>query len=150
MTVKWPRKGAEAVPDPRIEEISPDLPYELQSKMFDQLATVSIAGAGLTVTLIGSLLRDAPWIVWLPVIGFGVAALAAISGNVWLIEGLTTRRPTLRRSKATTQAVVGLIGFAIGTLGMSVYIEGDGHRRGKEPAAAPAPADAALRKGDAP
>ena len=36
--------------------------------MFDQLAAISLGGAGLTVTLIGSILKDAPGIVWLSVV----------------------------------------------------------------------------------
>jgi hypothetical protein len=108
----------------RLDQVSADLPYELQSKMFDQLAAVGIAGAGLAVTLIGSLLRNAPAIVWLPVFLFGLAALFAVSGNSHLIDGLFRRRPTLRRSKLYVAAAVGLIGMAIGSLSMSVYHDG--------------------------
>ena len=108
----------------RLEDVTADLPYELQSKMFDQLATVSIAGAGLSVTLIGSLLRDASPIVWLSVIMFGLAAMFAISGNNHLIEGLIRKRPTLRRTKTYVGLATGLIGMAIGILSMSIYYEG--------------------------
>ena len=108
----------------RVEEVSADLPYELQSKMFDQLAAVSIAGAGLAVTLIGSLLRSAPPVVWLSVILFGTAAVFAVSGNNHLIDGLFRRRPTLQRSKLYVGLCVGLIGMAIGSLSMSVYYDG--------------------------
>src|SRR5215212_6566313 len=83
----------------RHADVSADLPYELQSKMFDQLAAVSVAGAGLTVTLIGTLLRDAPPVVWLPVILFGTAALLAVTGNIKLIDGLFAKQPTFVRSK---------------------------------------------------
>ena len=58
-----PRQGAvisNADADERVGDISVDLQYELQSKMFDQLATVSVAGAGLAVTLIGSMLSELP------------------------------------------------------------------------------------------
>jgi hypothetical protein len=61
--------------------------------MFDQLATVGIAGAGLSVTLIGSLLRDSPPMVWATVVAFGMAAMTAVSGNIRLIESLRRRRP---------------------------------------------------------
>lgn len=108
----------------RVDQVSADLPYELQSKMFDQLAAVGVAGAGLAVTLIGSLLRSAPAIVWLPVILFGSAALFAISGNNHLIDGLFRRRETLRRSKLYVGIAVGLIGMAIGSLSMAVYYDG--------------------------
>ncbi len=108
----------------RLGEVSADLPYELQSKMFDQLAAVGIAGAGLAVTLIGSLLRGAPPIVWLPVVLFGFAALFAISGNNHLIDGLFRGRPTVRRSKLYVNLAVGLIGMAVGTLSMTIYYDG--------------------------
>ena len=97
--------------------------------MFDQLAAVSVAGAGLTVTLIGSLLRSAPSLVWLPVILFGIAALLAVTGNIKLIDGLFEKRPTLVRSKIYTQLAVGLIGMAIGMLSMSVYYDGGSESR---------------------
>ena len=108
----------------RLDQVSADLPYELQSKMFDQLATVAIAGAGLAVTLIGSLLRGASAIVWMPVVLFGLAALFAISGNSHLIDGLFRQRATLRRSKLYVAAAVGLIGMAVGSLSMSIYYDG--------------------------
>ena len=107
-----------------VTAVSADLPYELQSKMFDQLAGVSIGGAGLTVTLIGSLLRGASSIVWMPVILFSLAAMFAVNGNIKLIDGLFGRRPILVRSKIYTAITVGLIGMAIGALSMSVYYDG--------------------------
>lgn len=107
--------------DDRVENISADLPYELQSKMFDQLATVSVAGAGLAITLIGSLLRNASQEVWLSVIFFCLAAVSAVGGNKRLINGLFGRRPTLRRSKLDVSVTMMLLGVAAGVLSMSVY-----------------------------
>lgn len=120
----------------RLDQVSADLPYELQSKMFDQLTAAGVAGAGLTVTLISSLLRNAPGIVWLPVIFFGAAAIFAISGNNHLIDGLFRRRATLRRSKLYVGLAVGLIGMAIGSLSMAVFH--DGERGSAEARQAPA------------
>jgi hypothetical protein len=107
-----------------IADTSADLAYELQSKMFDQLATVGIAGAGLAVTLIGSVLQDEPNDVWLSVVFFGIAAVTAISGNQRLVDGLTVRQPCLRRAKRDMQIALTLIGVAIGWLSMSVYAKG--------------------------
>ena len=104
------------------ERTSADLPYELQSKMFDQLAAISIAGAGLTVTLIGSVLAGAPGIVWLSVIEFGLAALAALCGNIWLIRDLFDGKYGPGRTKIMTAVCVGLLGMATGSLSMSVYL----------------------------
>jgi hypothetical protein len=121
---QW-RESMGAGVDERLEEVSADLPYELQSKMFDQLAAAGVAGAGLTVTLISSLLSDAPKLVWLPVILFGVAALMATSGNSYLIDGLFRGRPTLRRSKLYVGLSIGLIGMAVGSLSVAVYLDGE-------------------------
>lgn len=112
-----------------VSSVSADLPYELQSKMFDQLAALGIAGAGLTVTLIGSVLRNAPPVVWIPVGAFGFAAMLAVTGNMKLIEGLFARRPTIVRSRIYTGLTVALIGVALGALSMSVYYDGKRHQR---------------------
>jgi hypothetical protein len=105
------------------QQTSADLPYELQSKMFDQLAAISVAGAGLTVTLIGSVLKGAKGPVWLAVIEFGLAALAALAGNIWLIQDLFEGRDGKKRGKITTAVCVAFLGMAIGSLSMSVYYE---------------------------
>jgi hypothetical protein len=117
------RHSDDAELDAEVHETSPDLAYELQSKMFDQLATVGVAGAGLAVTLIGSVLRDAPNDVWLSVVLFVIAAVTAISGNQRLVDGLTRREPCMRRSKRDVQIALMLVGMAIGWLSMSVFAE---------------------------
>lgn len=119
---RW-RDSIGADVEEQTDKVSADLPYELQSKLFDQLATVSVAGAGLTVTLIGSLLRNAPSAIWLAVICFGLAAQFAVSGNIRLIDGLFRKKPTLQRSKIDVGVSVGLIGAALGILSLSAYEE---------------------------
>lgn len=121
----------------RIEEISPDLPYELQSKMFDQLTGVGLAGAGVTITLIGSILRDAGPAVWIAAIEFGIGALLAVSGNVSLIDKLYQKQPTHRRSKIMTLVSVAFIGMGIGSLGMSVFLVGKQPTQSEAPKPAP-------------
>ena len=106
------------------DRTSPDLPFELQSKMFDQLAGISIAGAGLTVTLIGSILKNAPGIVWLAVIYFAIAAIVCITANIGLIEGLFESKDRRKRNKWLTAVAVMLIGMGTGSLGASVYLDG--------------------------
>ena len=113
----------------RVEEVSPDLPYELQSKMFDQLATVSLAGAGLSVTLIGTLVRNSTPMEWLPVLFFGTAAFIALTGNSNLIDALFTRRPALKQSRLYVVATILLASMGVGWLSMAVY-------HGAQPAAA--------------
>lgn len=106
-----------------IDAISADLAYELQSKMFDQMATVGVAGAGLAVTLIGSTLRDPSREIWLSVVLFVLAAMTAISGNQKLIDRLAMRQACLRRGKRDAMIAVTFVGMAIGWLSMSVYAQ---------------------------
>jgi hypothetical protein len=103
------------------EGVSPDLPYELQSKLFEQLAAVSLGGAGLTVTLIGSVLRSAHGFVWLPVIEFGVAACNV--ANIGLIQGLLEGVDRRAQSKWLTALAVLFMAMGTGSLATAVYID---------------------------
>lgn len=105
-------------------QTSADLPFELQSKMFDQLAAICLGGAGLTVTLIGSVLSNAPGIVWLSAVEFGLAALVALYGNIALINNLFERKESRKSSRIATGLCVGLLGMAVGSLCTSVYLDG--------------------------
>jgi hypothetical protein len=120
------------VTDEETERTSSDLPYELQSKMFDQLAAISVAGAGLTVTLIGSTLANAPGIVWLAVIEFALAAITALAANIGLIDALFKGKDGKTQAKWMTALCVMLIGMAIGSLSMSVYLDGRPHGSSKD------------------
>ena len=93
--------------------------------MFDQLAGMSIAGSGLTVTLIGSILKDAPGIVWLAVVYFAVAAIISITANIGLIDGLFEGKDRRTRNKWLTMAAVMLIGMGTGSLGASVHLDAE-------------------------
>lgn len=109
--------------DAETAEISADLPVELQSKLFDQMATFGIGGAGLTITLAGSLLRDAPPIlVWLAAIEFGLASLISLAGQNALIIHLYEKRPHRRSSKVMTGIASMLIGMGAGSLATSVAL----------------------------
>ena len=108
----------------RINETSADLAYELQSKLFEQLATVSLGGAGLSITLAGSILRGSP-LVWISVIEFGIAALIALSASQGLIGHLFDRKPTRKRSTLMTGLCMMLIGMGVGSLGAAVYLASD-------------------------
>ena len=106
-----------------VDSISGDLPYELQSKLFDQLAAGGIAGAGLTITLVGTILNGSA-LVWMSTIEFATAALIALTGQTYLIDGLFDRKPVRKRSKWVTAISVTLIGMGVGSLATSVYLEG--------------------------
>lgn len=119
-----------------IAEVSADLAYELQAKMFEQLAAISAAGAGLTITLIGSILRGASPIIWLAVIEFAIAALVALMAQQQLVEGLFSRQATRRKARTMTLITIILIGMGIGSLGASVLLEGNTGRQAEARAAA--------------
>lgn len=115
--------------------VSADLPYELQSKLFEQLATLGVAGAGLVITLRGSILQDASPMIWLAAVEFGLAAVLALAAQVGLIEGLFDGTVSRRRSQIMTAAAVVLIGMAVGTLGTSVFMEGESTSSSRKAAA---------------
>jgi uncharacterized membrane protein len=105
-------------------DVSADLPYELQSKLFEQLATMGVAGAGLVITLKGSILSEASALIWMGAVEFGLAALVALSAQMGLIEGLMARKVSRRQNQIMTILAVVLIGMGVGTLGTSVLLEG--------------------------
>jgi hypothetical protein len=105
-----------------IEETSADLPYELQFRMFEQLTTLGTAGAGLTITLLGSILRGSGFEAWLAAIWFALAAILALVAQMNLTEGLFQRTPVRQKNRIMALTSVGLIGMGIGSLGTSVAL----------------------------
>jgi hypothetical protein len=106
-----------------LQTISPDLAYEMQSKMFEQLAAAGVAGAGLTITLVGTILQGSV-LVWLATFEFALAGIAALAGQTKLIEGLAEKKPVWRRARMISAIAVLLIGMGVGSLSMTVYFEG--------------------------
>jgi hypothetical protein len=105
----------------RIEQISPDLPYELQSRLFEQLTTLSLGGVGLTITLSGTILRSEP-LTWISTFEFGLAALFALSAQQTLINYIFQRKPVQKRSRVMTVLCTLLIGMGAGSLGAAVFL----------------------------
>ena len=101
---------------------SADLPHTLQFQTFNQVATLSTAGAGLAITLAGSLLSDFTLPIWLAVFCFALSALlcliAQISGVEKLFDGLPSR--IVLRNYAL--AAIFLMAIGIGALGSGVFI----------------------------
>jgi hypothetical protein len=106
-----------------IAEASADVAFELQSKLFEQLATLGVAGAGLVITLKGSVLSGASAIIWAGAVEFGLAAMVALVAQMSLIEALFSRRFNRRVMQIMAMIAIVLIGMGIGTLGMSVFLE---------------------------
>jgi len=108
-------------PIERIVETSADLAYELQARLFEHLGTMSLGGAGLAITLAGSLLRGSS-LVWLAVIEFGLAALIALSAQRALIGRLHARNPARKPANTMTMLCMVLIGMGVGSLGFTVFL----------------------------
>jgi hypothetical protein len=106
-----------------VARVSPDLPYEIQSKLFEQLAAAGVAGAGLTITLVGTILKGS-FLIWLATVEFTMAAVVALSGQTKLIEALAAGKPVWKVVRMITMIAMVLIGMGIGSLAMSVYLEG--------------------------
>lgn len=104
---------------------SSDLAYELQSKLFEQLAAMGVAGAGLVITLKGSILSGASGLIWLAAAEFALGGFVAFSAQLTLIEGLFASSVSRRRLQTMLITAVLLIGMGIGSLAMSVFLEGD-------------------------
>jgi hypothetical protein len=85
---------------------------------------MGIAGAGLVITLRGSILSEASPIIWMGAVEFGLAAMVALAAQIGLIEGLFSLKLSRRRLQLMTILAVVLIGMGVGTLGTSVFLEG--------------------------
>jgi hypothetical protein len=122
----------EACNPPDLTGVSADLAFELQSKLFEQLATLGVAGAGLVITLRGSILSEASPIIWMGAVEFGLAALVALAAQIGLIEGLFSLKLSRRRIQMMTILAVVLIAMGVGTLGTSVFLEGKSAEASKD------------------
>lgn len=101
-----------------------DLAYELQSKLFEQLAAMGVAGAGLVITLKGSILSGASGLIWIAAAEFALGAFVAFGAQLTLIEGMFAANISRRRLQIMLVIAVLLIGMGIGSPGMSVFLEG--------------------------
>lgn len=123
-------EGSEASDNKRLQEAEPqsvastNLAYELQSKLFEQLAAMGVAGAGLVITLKGSILSGASGLIWIATAEFALGAFVAFGAQLILIEGLFAANLSRRRLQIMLIIAVLLIGMGICSLGMSVFLEG--------------------------
>jgi hypothetical protein len=109
--------------------IPAELPFELQSKILDQLTAAGIAGAGLVITLRSSILEDASGLIWLGAVESGIAAIVALAAQLQLIEGLFLRKHARHTTRMFTIVAVIFIGMGIGTPARSVFLEGDAKKQ---------------------
>jgi hypothetical protein len=106
-----------------MEQVSIDIALDLQSKVFEQLAAMGLGGAGLVITLAGSILPASP-VIWISAVEFGLAAMVALTAQHHLIDAIFRRAPQRRRSRTMTIIAIVLIGMGVGSLGTSVFLLG--------------------------
>ena len=100
------------------------LAHELQFRLFEQITTLGTAGAGLTITLIGSVLSEAGFLAWMAAIWFGAAALLSLTAQTALTDTLFAGRSFRSRGRILALVCSLLIGMGVGALGASVALLG--------------------------
>ena len=111
---------SDAEPD---HSVSPDVAVELQAKLFEQLTAGGVAGAGLTITLLGTILEGSV-LVWIATAEFLLGAVVGLSGQMQLIEALSQGQPVWKKARLITGISTLLIGMGLGSLATDVYFEG--------------------------
>jgi hypothetical protein len=104
------------------EPASSDLVHELQFQTFNQVATLSTAGAGLSLTLAGTMLGSFTLPVWLSVFCFACSALVCLQAQVSGVQLLFDKKPSRRTLYAFARVAVFLMAIGIGALGTGVAI----------------------------
>jgi len=100
---------------------SRDLAHDLQFRTLEQLTNLGIGGAGVTITLIGGVLKNVGPFVWLATLEFGVAAFAALLGQIDLTNKvLEDKEPT--HTKRYTMTAIFLLAMGVGSLATSVFL----------------------------
>ena len=98
-----------------------DLAHDLQFRTLEQLTNLGVGGAGLTITLVGGLLKNLGALVWIATAEFGLAALIALVGQIDLTDHVLTGAEP-RRTKSYTLIAVLFLAMGIGSLGTSVLL----------------------------
>lgn len=110
-------------PDESPEDLqrSRDLAHDFQFRTLEQLTNLSLGGAGVTITLIGGLLRNVGPFVWIATVEFGLGAFAALLGQVDITnQMLVGNEPA--RAKYYTMAAVFFLAMGVGSLATSVFL----------------------------
>jgi hypothetical protein len=100
---------------------SRDLAHDLQFRTLEQLTNLGVGGAGVTITLIGGVLRNLGPFVWIATVEFGITAFAALLGQVDLTNNvLLNKEPT--RTRNYTMVAVFFLAMGVGSLATSVFL----------------------------
>ena len=100
---------------------SRDLAHDLQFRTLEQLTNLGIGGAGLTITLVGGLLKNLGALVWIATAEFGITALMALVGQIDLTNHILMNTDP-KRTRIYTLIAVLFLAMGIGSLGTSVLL----------------------------
>jgi len=106
---------------PLPDKSSRALAHDFQFRTLEQLANVSLGGAGVTITLIGGLLKNVGPFVWIATAEFAIGALAALLGEIELTNRLLEGKDPAR-AKYYIMAAVFFLAMGVGSLATSVFL----------------------------
>ncbi|RYG87929.1 MAG: hypothetical protein EON59_05980 [Alphaproteobacteria bacterium] len=98
--------------------------HTLQFQTFNQVATLSAAGAGLAITLAGSLLSSFTLPIWIAVFCFSLSAILCLVAQVAGVEKLFDQLPSRKLLRGYALTAVFLMATGIGALGSGVFLAG--------------------------
>jgi hypothetical protein len=104
-----------------LAQSSRDLAHDLQFRTLEQLTNLGVGGAGLTITLIGGLLKNMGALVWIATIEFGISALIALVAQIDLTNNLLVAQEP-KRTRVYTLVAIMFLAMGIGSMGTSVLL----------------------------
>jgi hypothetical protein len=97
------------------------LGHDLQFRTLEQLTNLGIGGAGVTITLIGGVLKNMGAFVWIGTAEFAIAALIALVGQIDLTDHVIAgKEPS--RTRVYTMIAILLLAMGVGSLATSVLL----------------------------
>jgi hypothetical protein len=100
---------------------SRDLAHDFQFRTLEQLTNLSLGGAGVTVTLIGGILKNVGPFVWIATVEFAIGAFAALVGQIDLTNMLLAGKKP-ERSRYYVMAAVFFLAMGVGSVSTSVFV----------------------------
>ena len=117
---------SDPVPEhPVVESLGKAQKLEFRLKVLQQFTTLSVAGAGFALTLLGTVLDRTAIISWIPVGMFLCAAFLAMIGQMQVSALAERDTPSLPRNAVWTGVIAYFLGGGIGGLCLAVLKAGN-------------------------
>jgi len=97
------------------------LGHDLQFRTLEQLTNLGIGGAGVTITLIGGVLKNLGALVWISTAEFGIAAFTALIGQIDLTNNVLQGKEAVRTRTYTMVAIL-FLAMGVGSIATSVLL----------------------------